>query len=272
MFKNGANLFGQEWIDTVFEGRNKDYGAYEMRRKGASTTVKALAIGVTAFSLLVSLPLLANKFSFGDGEQKTIFADPFVIIDLNPPADTPEPIVPPTSPPPENQLSAQDIIRFRPPVVAPDANEEMPPQSAFVNAVSGRETITGDPDGTILIDQQPETTLPTTIIEPPTGPLSPGEIEVPADPGYDFRRYIAESLTGITLSNGLTALNLEFKFVVNRNGSLTDIVVVRDGGYPDIAAQAVKAIENARKWNPAVMNGRTVRMSYRLPITIQVDN
>ena len=37
------NIFKKGWIDMVFEGRNKSYGAYELRKKNPRTTLIALA-------------------------------------------------------------------------------------------------------------------------------------------------------------------------------------------------------------------------------------
>ena len=52
------DLFKRQWIDIVFEGRNKAYGAYELRKENSKTTLRALVIGAFIFGLAVSAPLI----------------------------------------------------------------------------------------------------------------------------------------------------------------------------------------------------------------------
>ncbi len=60
-------------------------------------------------------------------------------------------------------------------------------------------------------------------------------------------------------------------FVVEKDGTLTDIKVLRDPGY-GIGKVAEKVLRSMPKWKPAVQNGRSVRSQFTLPITIQVGN
>jgi protein TonB len=57
-------------------------------------------------------------------------------------------------------------------------------------------------------------------------------------------------------------------FVVEKDGSLTDIKVVRDIGY-GTGTEAVRVLKKCPKWNPGEQNGKKVRVQYSLPITIQ---
>lgn len=63
---------------------------------------------------------------------------------------------------------------------------------------------------------------------------------------------------------------LEVKFVVERDGSLTDIQVVRDLGH-GTGEEAVRILQRARKWSPGIQNGRPVRVSYRMPIQLSLQ-
>ncbi|MDR0511097.1 MAG: energy transducer TonB [Rikenellaceae bacterium] len=276
MLKSRINLFEQKWIDTVFEGRNKEYGAYDLRRRGSVITVISTVIGVLGFSFLVGLPKLLDNFDFGGSGRETI--DEVVtlatILDT-PPEELPKDI-PQQQQKPEETTSVE-IKRFTPPVVAPDEAvvEEIVSQKDLKDVIAGSKNVAATDDGGVVIDETPvEVVTAKTVTEDRTV-HDQTSVEVQAQPpgGINaFRQYIAENLTGLTLSDGLTELRMEIKFVVEKSGALTDIQVLRDGGYPDIADQAVKVIGKAPKWSPAVMNGRPVRMSYRLPITIQVSN
>ena len=58
-------------------------------------------------------------------------------------------------------------------------------------------------------------------------------------------------------------------FVVDKDGSLTDIKAVRDIGY-GTGLEAVRVFSLSPKWKPAMQNGEAVRCSYLIPITINV--
>ena len=54
------DLLKNEWLDIVFEGRNKSYGAYDLRKSDTKTTTRAFILGAVIFAFLVSIPLLAS--------------------------------------------------------------------------------------------------------------------------------------------------------------------------------------------------------------------
>ena len=54
------DLFKRQWIDIVFEGKNKAYGAYELRQENPKTTVRSLIIGAVIFGLAIFAPILIN--------------------------------------------------------------------------------------------------------------------------------------------------------------------------------------------------------------------
>ena len=56
------SIYSEEWIDVVFENRNKEYGAYQLRHENPKTTLKALGIGVLLLTFLVSIPMMMNLF------------------------------------------------------------------------------------------------------------------------------------------------------------------------------------------------------------------
>ncbi len=54
------DLLKRQWLDIVFEGKNKLYGAYQLRMENPRTSLKSLAIGALIFTFLLSLPMLAS--------------------------------------------------------------------------------------------------------------------------------------------------------------------------------------------------------------------
>ena len=61
MLGSKLDILKQEWIDVVFSGRNKAYGAYELRKTSPRTTNRALIFGAVFFIFVISLPTIINK-------------------------------------------------------------------------------------------------------------------------------------------------------------------------------------------------------------------
>ena len=59
-------------------------------------------------------------------------------------------------------------------------------------------------------------------------------------------------------------------FVVEKDGTLGDFKIVKDLGYGTGEA-AVSVLKTAQAWRPGVQNGRNVRVSYTLPITLNLS-
>src|SRR5688500_11731073 len=116
MLGSKIDLFGNEWLDVVFDQKNKNYGAYALRRQSSSNTTKALFISGTLFILLFLSPKIINMIR----GTATIDSMPDVptVVDVQPP-----PPVNPETPPPaaiEPPPAKQSQIVFLPPRVVQD--------------------------------------------------------------------------------------------------------------------------------------------------------
>ena len=66
------DILKNQWLDIVFEGRNKLYGAYELRKSNRKTSMKALIMGAIVFSLAVSAPLIASLLPSGSDDDENL--------------------------------------------------------------------------------------------------------------------------------------------------------------------------------------------------------
>ena len=105
------DLLKKQWLEVVFEGRNKSYGAYELRTTNGNTTTKALIIGGIVFTFLVSIPVLANLLP--DSNDEVPLDTKITTVKL-PPKEKPKENLPPPPPPPPKV----DQVKFVKPVVA----------------------------------------------------------------------------------------------------------------------------------------------------------
>ncbi len=251
-----------QWLDIVFENRNKYYGAYELRKNNPRTTMKSLAIGTAIFAFLVSIPMLARLVPEKQ-EDKVVLDQKITTVKLPPKEiEIPKDLPPPPPPPPR-----QDQVKFVKPVVAKaeEVVEEPPKIKEIVDKKLGAEDIKGDPDAPLTIE--PVGTGPTDVIED-NNIYNTAGIEVKPDfPGgiQKFYNYISNNFR--FEEEGVSG-RVIVTFVVEKDGSLTDIKVVRDIGFGS-GAEAIRVLKRSPKWIPGEQNGKKVRVLYSLPISIQ---
>ncbi len=271
MLGSKIDLFKPEWLDVVFTGRNKSYGAYDLRKDNSKTTSRAIIIGSILFIVVVSLPLIVRYIS-GILPQDDQLKMTEVVLAPPPPINKEE--LPP--PPPEPPKPKIDQIKFPPPVVVPaeEVRDEEPPTIEELKVADpGQKTIEGDPNADIVIDE-------------PVGE-APKEVEVTEDNSIkDFAsvevlpefsggmagwgKYLQKNLKypPMARENNITG-RVIMSFVVEKNGQLTDIKVLRGiGGGCD--EEASRVLKNAPAWKPGIQNGRPVRVAYTMPIFFQL--
>lgn len=83
----------------------------------------------------------------------------------------------------------------------------------------------------------------------------------------EFYKYIAKNFNAPTAKD-FKGGKIMVSFVIERNGSVTSIMVFKDPGY-GTAKETKRVLKDCPIWKPGVQNGKTVRVLYSLPITLQ---
>jgi protein TonB len=259
------DIIKNQWLDIVFEGRNKIYGAYELRKSNSKTTIKALIIGSVIFAFAVAAPLIAS-FLPDSGEDEVDNNVKIATVKLPPKKEEVKPNQPPPPPPPPKV----DQVKFTKPVVAKaeEVTEDPPKIEELKDKKVGSETIKGDPDAVLTVDE-PVGTGTAAVVEEDNQVYNTAGIEVKPDfPGgiEKFYKFVGNNYK-TPEEEGLKG-KVYVTFVVEKDGSLTDIKVLRDIGY-GTGAEAIRVLKKCPKWTPGEQNGKKVRVLYSLPITIQ---
>ncbi|WP_418263985.1 energy transducer TonB [Flavobacterium faecale] len=261
------DILKNHWLEIVFEGRNKAYGAYVLRKENSKTTVRALVIGSIIFSLGVSTPLLLSLLP--DKVEEDLDRDiKITAVKLPPkPKDEIKKFTPPPPPPPPKV----DQVKFVKPVVAKaeEVTEEPPKIVEIKEKKIGSETIKGDPDAVLTVAPVGTGPKVSQVVEEDNQIYNTAGIEVkPEFPGgmEKFYSYVGKNYRAPE-EEGLKG-KVYVTFVVEKDGSLTDIKVLRDIGF-GTGKEAIRVLSKCPKWNPGVQNGKPVRVLYSLPITIQ---
>ncbi|MDQ1167397.1 energy transducer TonB [Flavobacterium sp. SORGH_AS_0622] len=270
------SIYENKWTDLVFENKNKEYGAYQLRQENSKNSVTALFMGLLLLTALGSASVVINKFRTpaDDNSAQTdpIYKDPLVVVKIDP-IIAPPPPAPPAPVVEQTAASKTDASQLINPVVTKtqDAVEKIAPNTENVPVVenlngsgtsvnpipvSGGGGGNGDaasvttksdgPVSTAILDKQPE---------------FPGGIA-------QFYKYVGNNFRRPELDMEKT-LKVYVSFVVEKDGSLTDIIVRNDPGY-GVGKEAIRVLKSLKtKWKPGILDGEPVRTAYNLPITVQ---
>ncbi|ALM49730.1 hypothetical protein AMR72_12935 [Flavobacterium psychrophilum] len=271
------NIFNKSWVDMVFEGRNKTYGAYQLRTENPKTTVKALIIGAVLFTALIATPKAVEYFSGLTETAEEDQTDKIIeVIDLPPPPE--EAPLPPPPPPVEQQQAPKSIVeevKLKPLVAAKkeEVPEDPPKTEQFKEADPSSRNAEASPTGDINIGK-PSGDLDKGVEAPDNGIYNSAGLQVqPEFPGgmAAFYKYVNNNFRIPEIDQNMTA-KIYVSFVVEKDGSLTAIKVLRDPGY-GLGKEAERVLKSLKiKWSPGIQNGKPVRASYNLPITINIKS
>ncbi|MEO7213036.1 TonB family protein [Mucilaginibacter sp.] len=267
MFGSKLDILNQQWIDVVFTGRNKAYGAYELRKENPRHTNKALIIGVAVFVLAISFKTILNKLEgfIPKADEKVKITE--VVLPPPPVDETKKP--PP--PPPEPPKPKVDQVRFPPPVVKPDneVREKEPPTVKELEVADpGQKDQKGDPNADIRIDEPVGNSDVKQVVEENPNQIFTAVEQQPSFGNDDnaFNKYLGKAIRypAVARENNVQG-RVILTFVVERDGSLTDIKVLRGIGS-GCDEEAIRALKSSPKWKPGIQNGRPVRVQFSVPV------
>jgi len=262
--------------DIVFDGRNKAYGAFQLRRLYDKHMSRAMLIGILFFILAISSPHIIRMVKGFLPTNKDELVMREVTLAEPPPIDPKKP--PPPPPPKVDPPPIKDQIKFVPPVVKKDEevkDEEPPPPT--VEEIKDKEIATetkkGEESGVdeSLVEDAPP--APAVIEErDDEAPFAYVE-QMPTFPdGQDaMYKYIYEKIKypAIARENGISG-QVIVQFVVSREGDIQKAKVVRGigGGCNE---EALRVVNGMPRWKPGKHNGRAVPVTFTLPIKFVLE-
>jgi len=270
------NLYETSWTDIVFENRNKEYGAYHLRQENTKTSLFALFMGVLLLASAISIPMVYNYLN-PDHRIPTIVPDlpPLVVADLTPytpPQTKPEEavVIPKIKNPITENINTNTQL-INPEIVHAEAatQKDIATNVELKNNPSDNTSGAGSPEagttpspGTAIASNPSiteNTILSSNVVD--KTPEFPGGIK-------KFYTYVGNNFEKPELETE-NAIRVSVSFVIEKDGSMTDIKVLKDPGY-GLGAEAIRVLKSLKtKWSPGMFEGKAVRTSYNLPITIQ---
>ena len=268
------SIYESGWIDFVFADRNKNYGAYKLRQESTKNTVSAFVLAVTILATIGSIILTYNKLSPNIKVPTTI--PEFVVrpINLNKitpvttkkhAAKTKLPIAKP---------SVVTLIRSHqmtnPVIVSANAATPEVPKNEEFSVPSG----TASNDKFLSGNESTETQGVTSETESSNTNIMTASMldKAPEFPGgmKNFYSYVGNNFTKPEIE-GYATMNIIISFIIEKDGSISAIQVVKDPGY-GLGKEATRVLKSLKtRWTPGILHGKPVRTAYTLPITIKAE-
>ncbi|WP_447951089.1 energy transducer TonB [Chryseobacterium koreense] len=267
LFQNQENKFDE----VLFQGRNKDYGAYVLRNEADSILTKSMLIGIGVFALFALTPLVAHYFADSPVTPTDTSAGPFVLDIVDQPEDTP-PVVQPVVPP----QAKVNTLDSRVPDPTRDAkfDKVMPKQADYDHSVAGIQDVVGDPPLTQYVPpviDLPANQTPDVKTEKPVDNTPKTAVDVSAEfiGGINaFRNKVVSSFDTSAMDGTGEVVKTTVTFIVEKDGTISDVKA--SGPNATFNREAEKTIRSVRgKWIPAKLGGENVRSYFKFPVTMQ---
>jgi len=260
-------------LDILFDGRNKEYGAYDLRKTYNKRITTALIATIAMIVLFLIGSAIANKLSSNDNNV-TLHVTDATLQKIKPNEPPPPPPPPPPKIPPPPPVAT---IKFTPPKVVKDEEVIKPPPEVkqIEEAKVDVKTVEGTKDLGVVappsdLNGSQVVAAPAEKKEDPDKVFTKVEIEASFPGGLAaWGRYVQRAISAhideFSESDYGTCI---VRFIVDKTGKVSDVQATTLKGTK-LAEIAVNAIRNGPNWIPAQQNGRMVN-AYRLqPVTLQ---
>lgn len=268
-------ILSTDFLDLLFEGRNKAYGAYELRR--SYTKRLLMALGITGLILvgIAGAAILKSSLKSKEGEKVKMSEVTLQQIEQEKPKEEPPP---PPPPPPPKQVEPPKIEMkaFTPPKIVKDEEVKEPPPAVeelkdtkigAINQEGIKDVGIVTPPAAVdagkgLVQAKPVEKEPEIFTK----------VEVDAKYPGNWVNYLQRNLDPqVAVDNGASPGNhtVIIQFVVDVEGNVSDVKALTSEGF-GMEQEAIRVIKRSGKWTPAIQNGRSVKAYKKQPITFQV--
>lgn len=265
-----------DFLDIIFDGKNKQYGAYDLRKTYNLRLIKAVII-TTVFVFVAFLGSVFSKMSNKNANDGiTVIDTRLGNVEPEKALPQPPPPLPKQIPPPPQPVNQ---VRFVAPTIVKDnlVNED----EKIVDLQDGQsistETVISDSREQII--QAPVEDVASHVIERPKANLE-DKILIKVEKEAEFPggasawvRYLQKNLDpNVVTDNSAPAGKYQviIKFIVSKEGIISDVKAETKFGY-GLEEEAIKIIKNSPNWKPALQNGTNVSAYRRQPITFVAE-
>ena len=275
-----VDLSSREWRDLIFEGKNKEFGAYEMRKNSDARHNKAMIVVIIIMALAFILPFLVNTMLpkaeanideeieqamvniETDAAEEEEPEEELERIEEQKPEVLPEEVlntvkVTELAIVDDDQVKAEDEIKTQEEL---QQTETAFGQTDFDKGTDDLNVVREHKDEIVVEDKKEEKVF--TAVE-----------QMPQFPGgeAELMKYISNNIKYPTMAmeNNIQG-RVVVQFVVTSTGKIGEVKVVRSKD-PDLDKEAVRVVKSLPNFIPGKMNGQAVNVWYTLPITFKLQ-
>ena len=272
------DLISSDWVDLVFEGRNKAYGAYRLRK--STTKRNILAMVAVVLLLIVAFIILTVKNFVDEQRAKVAMTQVAELTNYKQPEKKAEVKQKRVEVEPERVVErVKSSIKFTAPVIKKDeevkAEDEIQLEEVekSTKAVGAFNVQGNDEVGGAVLKAKEEIKAP----EPPKHVEEEKVFDVveqmPSFPGGNsaLMKFLNENIhyPVVAQENGVQG-RVVISFVVERDGHITDVQVARSVD-PSLDKEAQRVVKSMPKWIPGKQNGSAVRVKYNVPVSFRLQ-
>ena len=276
------DLISNEWSDMMFENRNKEYGAYVLRRQTGRRNVISMIAVLLLFAAVMVFMIAKNAYEAYQKEHAVM--DQVTELSALTQQKKKEAKVERKEIPvrQEQQQVVEKVkssVKFTAPVIKKDdevkPEDELKSQDEIMNskvAVGALNVVGNDESGEVLKAKEVIATEPVKPKEEENKVFDVVE-QMPSYPGGmgALMQYLSSHIKypAIAEENGIQG-RVICTFVVERDGSITDVRIAKSVD-PSLDKEAMRVVSSMPRWIPGKQNGSAVRVKYTLPVTFRLQ-
>ncbi|NDV94545.1 energy transducer TonB [Dysgonomonas sp. 521] len=276
--KNSVNLNSAEWCDIVFEGRNKSYGAFELRQSSWKRHIIAFGIILLLMCFVAALPAILNTVKAATGIRAEV-KDEYKIAIIDQPLNNVEDVAKPVVPEPPKFVN---MTKFVPPTIVEDSKVKDDEQMVMMDDVTKGKDAIGAFD---VKDGSNDADAIRKEIEKIIEPVDKGDTEkkpeifkvaeqMPQFPGGqdEMYKFIGNNLKYPVVDQEMGIQGrVTVRFVVSKTGEITNIELLK-GISPTCDKEAIRVIKSMPKWIPGKQSGNPVQVYFTMPIVFKLKS
>jgi protein TonB len=279
------DLLDQKWINLVFEGKNEAYGAYAIRQDTSKRNLYAMLALIAGLALIVltflGVNVAQNAIAAAQAEHETEVTLEQIEEELEEEQDEEEIVYDPQE---LEQLVAEETVMNSEKFTAYEMEDDAPEQvTKTQDEVAQSDVAIGaidydqgsdEAEHVLKVNEKVVDEVPPAVEETKVFDVVEQMPRFPGDNGDGavLNSWLSKNLRypPIAEENGIKG-RVVCQFVVERDGSISDIRVVRSVD-PSLDKEAVRVIKAMPKWIPGKQNGSSVRVKFTLPVTFTLQS
>ncbi|CAN5189332.1 energy transducer TonB [soil metagenome] len=265
-------ILSADILDIIFEGKNKEYGAYDLRKTYNKRIGTALLITLAIAALIFIASFIFRNFVDTEAPKEVVVKD-LTLEEVKQDAPPPPPPPPKLPPPPPIKT-----IQFTPPKIVKDEEviKPPPPQEEIKKAVISTVTHEGTEDVGVVAPpiQAPVVEAPPARVEDEDKVFTKVEIEA-VFPGGEggWVRYVKRAIEANMdeLTEAGESGTVRIRFIVDKEGNVSEVEAIGAMKNSKLAEISKAAVRKGPKWTPAQQNGRYVKAYREQPVTFTIQ-